>query len=506
MATLNDAKTAWQRQKRRFRENTPTRTAYLGNGMGYATSNIVVADNPSLFYAREKMTDKQYFVVPNFNAGINPQFNLPVVLGYDQINPNIEQILGIDMSIFPYQSSASVLGGLGPHHKQHEFGGGDEVFIDPELIKIGLFTPEYPPTFQGWVQPFYYSHKTGGLRVFGGSRIEDVSQYKPTASGVTKFLSISFNPDSGSLVYRQGTDLTPVTTGSATLEELLAGGGSYTVSGGTAQFPTVPGGEIPIATFALTSTTASLNWSATNSSYYHTRLFLGKIDTDIYARLDSLERNSTINTLPTTGAAKYPSVINRNVHDGDLRIGRINDKQLTGTSSPSWGNKLYFSGALGTQSWNSENSDPLWLARYNAGNNMSYLRMSIGDDPSNASATDSFQIGTTDLPGVYTPAFYFNSDGTTNAGGIKAVAYKIADYTATSADNVIVCDSAGSITITLPVAIGKGKEFNVKSLGTGTTWIDGNAAETIDGAASVAVYQYDSITVVDYTAGSWVII
>ncbi len=506
MTTLNDAKSAWQKQKRRFREATPTRTAYLGDGNGYATSNIVVADNPSMFYAREKMTDKQYFVVPNFNAGINPQFNLPVVLGYDQINPNIEQILGIDMSIFPYQSSASVLGGLGPHHKQHEFGGGDEVFVDPELIKIGLFTPDYPPSLEGYVQPFYYSNRSTGLKVFGGSRIDSVSPFKPTTSGATRFLTISLNPDTGSLVYRSGTDFAAIDAGSATYACLLAGSGSVITAGGTAALPIVAGGEIPIATFALTSTTASLNWSSTNSSYYHTRLFLGKVDTDIYARLESLERNSNINTLPTTGAAKYPALANLNVHDGDFRIGRINDKQLTGTSSPSWGNKLYFSGALGTQSWNSDNSDPLWMARYNSGNNISFLRMSIGDDPANASATDSFQIGTTDLPGVYTPLFHFNSDGTTNVAGIKAVAYKTTDYTATSADNVIICDSAGSVTITLPTAVGKGKEFSVKSIGLGTTWIDGSGAESIDGAASVPVYQYDSITVVDYTAGSWVVI
>lgn len=452
------------------------------------------------------MTDKQYFVVPNFNAGVNPQFNLPVVLGYDQVNPNIEQILGVDMSIFPYQSSASILGGLGPHHKQHEFGGGDEVFIDPELIKIGLFTPDNPPTLTGYVQPFYYSNKTTGLKVFPGSRIESISPFLPTNPAATRFVSISFNPDSGSLVYRPTSDFSAVDTASATLEELLAGGGSYTTAGYAADFPIIPGGEIPIATFALTSTTASLNWSATNPGYYHSRLFLGKIDTDIYARLNNLEQKVGTNTLPTTGAAKYPSLVNKNVHDGDFRIGRVNDKQLTGTSSPSWGNKLYFSGALGTQSWNSENSDPLWMARYNADNNVSYLRMSIGDDPSNASATDSFQIGTTDLPGVYTPLFFFNSDGTTNVSGTKLVSYKTADYTATSADDVIVCDSSGSITITLPLATGKGKTFSVKSIGTGATWIDGNSAETIDGSLSQVIYQYESITIVDYITGSWVII
>ena len=411
MANLNDAKAAWQNQKKKFRENTPTRTAFLGDGNGYATSNIVVSDNPTMFYARERMGDKQYFVVPNFNAAINPQFNLPVVIGYDQTNPNIEQILGIDMSIFPYQSSASVLGGLGPHHSQHEFGGGDEVFIDPELIKIGLFTPDNPATLGGYIQPFYYSNKAQGLRAFPGSRIDSVDAYKPSVSGATRFLTIAFSPDSGSIVYRAGTDLSSTAT-SATFEELLEGSGSVTTPGGSAALPIVPGGEIPLATFILTSTTASLNWSAANSSYYHSRLFLGKVDTDIYARLDSLERQVKMTTLPTTGAAKYSSVGDKNVHDGDFRIGRINDQQWTGTSSPSWGNKLFFSGALGTASWNSENSDTLSMARYNADNNVTYLRMSLGDDDGDGDTNnDGFQIGIASIGGAYTPQFTFKTDG-----------------------------------------------------------------------------------------------
>lgn len=408
--TLEEARFFWNQKKKQFRQSTPTRTAFLGDGRGRATSNIIVADNPSLFYAREKMTDKQYFVVPNFNAGVNPQFNLPVVLGFDQVNPNVEQILGVDMSIFPYQSAASVLGGLGPHRRQHEFGGGDEVFIDPELIKIGLFVPDSPPTFGGFVQPFYYSHPDVGLQLFAGSRIEGIDAYKPTGASNVRFLTVSLNPLSGQLVHRPGNELTAGTSGSATLEELLASGGSILIPGGEAAFPLIPGGEIPVATFLLTPSTANVNWSSTNSSYYHSRLFLGKVDTDIYARLNLLERNANISTLPTAFAGKWASYNNKNIHDGDFRIGRINDRQTSG-SSPSWGNRLYFSGALGTESWNSENSDPLWLARYNAGNNETYLRLSVGDDTGDGNPNnDGFQIGYTTLAGAYNPQFTFKSD------------------------------------------------------------------------------------------------
>jgi hypothetical protein len=488
MTNLTDAKVAWHNQKKKFREATPTRTAFLGDGNGYAMSNIVVPDNPSMFFARERMGDRQYFVVPNFNAGINPQFNLPVVIGYDQINPNIEQILGVDMSIFPYQSAASVLGGLGPHHRQHEFGGGDEVFIDPELIKIGLFTPDNPPTLGGYIQPFYYSNKQSGLRAFPGSRIDSVDVYKPTATGATRFLTIAFNPDSGSIVYRAGTDLTAVAATSATFEELLEGGGSVITAGGSAALPTVPGGEIPLATFILTSTTASLNWSSTNSSYYHSRLFLGKVDTDIYARLESLERQAKITTLPTTGAAKYSSITDNSIHDGDLRIGRINDRQWTGTSSPSWGNKLFFSGALGTGSWNSENSDHLWMARYNADDNISYLRISLGDD-TGPQYVDGLQIGTTSLGGVYNPIFSFYTDGTTIGQDNKKTETSTSTSSISNDVGTHFCNSSANYTLTLP-ANTLGKATTVINKGAGVVTLI-PLSGSISGGSSVSISQYD---------------
>jgi hypothetical protein len=316
------------------------------------------------------------------------------------------------MSIFPYQSAASVLGGLGPHRRQHEFGGGDEVFIDPELIKIGLFTPDSPPTFGGFVQPFYYSHPETGLQLFAGSRIDGMDAYKPSGASDVRFVSISLNPYNGQLAYRAGNELSAaIPGGSYTFEELLAAGGSVLIPGGEAAFPPVPGGEIPVATFLLTNSTANINWSSSASSpYYHSRLFLGKVDTDIYARLTVLERNANISTLPTTLAGRWGAFGDKNVHDGDFRIGRINDQQTSG-SSPSWGNKLFFSGALGTASWNSENSDSQWLARYNADNDVSFLRMSIGDN----SSGDAFQIGYTSA-GTYNSLFSFRADAQLGIG------------------------------------------------------------------------------------------
>ncbi|HEX3010129.1 MAG TPA: hypothetical protein VHO90_21185 [Bacteroidales bacterium] len=70
-----------------------------------------------------------------------------------------------------------------------------------------------------------------------------------------------------------------------------------------------------------------------------------------------------------------------NAFSGDIRIGSLNDSY---GDLASYGNKLSFSGAL-------ENTDPLWMARYNNGSNNSELRINIGDDLGQAG--DKFVIG-----------------------------------------------------------------------------------------------------------------
>lgn len=64
-------------------------------------------------------------------------------------------------------------------------------------------------------------------------------------------------------------------------------------------------------------------------------------------------------------------------------------------STEGYGDFLYFSGGDDWPSWNSDNSDPLWIARYNADDNISELRVGIGDDTREADrgATDSLVIG-----------------------------------------------------------------------------------------------------------------
>ena len=59
--------------------------------------------------------------------------------------------------------------------------------------------------------------------------------------------------------------------------------------------------------------------------------------------------------------------------------------------------------------WDSENSDSLWIARYNVDTDQTELHINIGD---NGNAVDALVIGAT-ISSVWTPIFRFSMDGAT---------------------------------------------------------------------------------------------
>jgi hypothetical protein len=83
---------------------------------------------------------------------------------------------------------------------------------------------------------------------------------------------------------------------------------------------------------------------------------------------------------------------------------------------------------------------------------------------------------------------------------------KTDSYLLTTDDDLVVCNKTTAMTITLPVAVGRGKVFVIKSINTGTVTIDGDTDDTIDGEATQHITQWESVTVVDYVANKWVII
>ena len=100
----------------------------------------------------------------------------------------------------------------------------------------------------------------------------------------------------------------------------------------------------------------------------------------------------------------------------------------------------------------------------------------------------------------------FSTTGTTTTAGIKrALVTKTAAYTLTTSDNIVVA-TTGTWNATLPTAVSAaGTEYIIKNSGTGTITVDTTSSQTIDGSLTVALAQYDSLTVVS-DGTNWVIV
>ena len=80
------------------------------------------------------------------------------------------------------------------------------------------------------------------------------------------------------------------------------------------------------------------------------------------------------------------------------------------------------------------------------------------------------------------------------------------DYTVLSTDELVVCNSTTSGTITLPSATGSGTVYKIKNVNVGSWTVDGDGTETIDGETTQLINQYECLTLADYTSGAWAII
>lgn len=120
---------------------------------------------------------------------------------------------------------------------------------------------------------------------------------------------------------------------------------------------------------------------------------------------------------------------------GRTRIGELSDT-VTGAG---YGRRLFLSGGGSVDgTWDSDNSDPLWLGRYNAANDESELRVNIGD---NGAAADGLVIGYTDGVGTWHPLFRMNADGSSSGFGAGAAHNLLsATHSDTTADNPVAGD------------------------------------------------------------------
>jgi len=81
------------------------------------------------------------------------------------------------------------------------------------------------------------------------------------------------------------------------------------------------------------------------------------------------------------------------------------------------------------------------------------------------------------------------------------------DYVAQDYDDVIVCNKATTMTVTIPSASGSGTHYYIKNINTGAvTIVCAGIYDSIDGETTQVIYQWECIQVVDYDSGKWCII
>jgi hypothetical protein len=81
--------------------------------------------------------------------------------------------------------------------------------------------------------------------------------------------------------------------------------------------------------------------------------------------------------------------------NGDLNVGLVN---AAGTGTlPGYGSVINFHGGPAPADYNSDNSDPMWMGRYNAGDDVSELRINLSDNTLGDSdpCCDRLRVGTT---------------------------------------------------------------------------------------------------------------
>ena len=294
MATREEVKSALAKRLNKYKVQTPTRIAYLGDGRGQATSNIVPPGEPDKFWARESLNGEKPFKVLNRNPNFTPAFNLPILLGYPEDDPDTEQVMGIHRGLVQFSTgnAGSAIGGVAPHHTKHEWGGGDEVFVDPRMFKPGLVKPTAPASM--FVKILSFEHYYNYWRRYEGGTSPDLTQYKPNSD--YRYVLLCLDPDTNQLTVRPGATFTP----DLSIDSIISNQAQNTFR----HIPVPPGNEIPLGVVLLEPSTTKIDWNINGiNNLLPMRLLLGAPMKEINERISALESATGISSLPATGAA-----------------------------------------------------------------------------------------------------------------------------------------------------------------------------------------------------------
>ena len=89
--------------------------------------------------------------------------------------------------------------------------------------------------------------------------------------------------------------------------------------------------------------------------------------------------------------------------------------------------------------------------------------------------------------------------------GVGAPTVINAAYSVVAADDIIICNSATNITVTLPAAVSGNRKIIFKNIGVGRVSLVVSGGGLLDDGTAYSVYQYDSVTVLD-NSGKYLII
>ena len=256
MITLAEARRRWQEIISQYQQVQQIRSAVLGDGRGTATSNLFVPNRDNYVFARDDVSSTRYFQILNRGV-VQPHHNLPVLIGFPEPGESDQEEQIISMHYAGLGDiPASTIPIVGPHHQQHEWHGGDEVFIDPLQFLPGLVYPTYPSSMIANVRSFIYFWDT--WQRFPFTQTDDLTQFKPS-SGQVRYVLIALDPEADILVYRPGV---PYATGT---QEII-----YDLF---TPVPAPAGNEIPLGYVKLASTTTVIDWSSVVDNMRDARLF-----------------------------------------------------------------------------------------------------------------------------------------------------------------------------------------------------------------------------------------
>ncbi len=375
--TLADAQKAWQNSKRQFKTQHPTRTVYLGKGTGYTVEDMIPPGSPNYFYARPSLSNDNWIIVRNTGTGGAPVFNMPVMVGYTDIDDNNETILGVNHEALNWQLNVQQYGVAGTHAPQHGINGADTLFVDSRMFTPGLPRPdETAPTgsLVAYVAPMSYIYDK--LYYFNGASTPDLTQYVPDNG--QRYVTIAIDARSSNLVIRPGKIFrTEANPQDCTPEEWLTGQ-CGAGEGGLLEPPNPESGEIPLAAIHMTSDTDYLEWRDNTSLVKNMYDIRPLISAPVSKLVDELDQITDYWTLPTTGAQKpkTPYIIG-NIVDNDFYLG--NDV----IGKVGYGRKIWFQGT-------DRNSDVVWMSKYNYANDLTTLRVHTSDNPLQK---DGFELG-----------------------------------------------------------------------------------------------------------------